>query len=360
MYGYDISNYQSVINIPGIHSDFVIQKASEGNWYTDPTLTRHANAVLKSGKLLGLYHFSDGQSVESEVDHFIRCIKPWIGKATFWLDFEGNALKMGTGYAKRWLELFWKKTGIQPGIYMMLSAENGMNWSGIANHYPLWIAQYNNYNITGYSARSLYGNLHYWNHWSIFQNTSTGRLAGYYHNLDLNHAVMTHDEWRKMAHDKTKHSISTSSGDEFEMSWHPQMEYDTIGHVKVNLHSGADIYDSVDFKHKVGKAKYASEHWIREMKDGAFRIGKNQWLSGEDVVVKLNPLAVNSNAHDMEFVITSDKCWTQNELSTKAKGIKYLKKGSHWKIFGRKGQFIRVGSKADGEYVNADRGLVKL
>ena len=177
MYGFDISNYQWTIDIAKIHADFVIQKATEGTDFVDGTLTNHANQVLKAGKLLGLYAFSDGRDYKSEVNLFIKAVKPYFGKATFWLDFEGNALKQGGQYARQWLEYFEKKTGHKIGIYMMLSAENSLNWSGVANRYPLWIAQYNNYYATGYSGRSLYGHLNWWKNWDIFQFSATGSLA---------------------------------------------------------------------------------------------------------------------------------------------------------------------------------------
>lgn len=360
MYGFDISNYQWTIDIAKISADFVIQKATEGTNFVDGTLTNHANQVLKAGKLLGLYAFSDGKDYKQEVNLFIKAVKPYFGKATFWLDFEGNALKQGGQYARQWLEYFEKKTGHKIGIYMMLSAENSLNWSGVANHYPLWIAQYNNYYATGYSGRSLFGHLNWWKNWDIFQFSATGSLAGYSRNLDLDHARLSHADWRKMAGMKS----DDDDGDDWEMTWHPRMQYDTKGHVKVNIKSGADIYSDINFTHKIAKAKYGKEFRTAKTEKGAYYVkysgDKYAWISGEDVIVKTNPLAYNENCHDIEFQVTSNSAYTQNELNPKAKGITHLPKDSKWVVYGRKGKYLRVGSKKTGMYINADKGLIKL
>lgn len=358
MFGYDISNYQPTLNCKAVNGSFVIQKATEGNWYRDPTMKKHADEALADGKLLGLYAFSDGQDYKSEVDLFAEYTKEYRHKATFWLDFEANALKNGAEYAKKWLAYFEKKTGIKPGIYMMLSAENSMNWADVANKYRLWIAQYNNYNPVGYMTRSLYGSLRHWKQWDIFQYSSAGNLAGYNGNLDVDRAHMTKSDWLKMAQG------TESGGDDFEMSWHPRMKYDTKGHVLVNIKHGAYLYTTPDFEQRIEKIKYKTEMRTIKVQTGAYYVkapdGVHGWLSGEDVLVKTNPLAYNEKSHDLEFVITSDNAYTQNELTGNAKGIKYLPKGSKWIAFGRKGKYIRVGSKATGMYVDGDKGLVRL
>ena len=204
--GIDISSWQEDINVAKVNADFVIVKATGGAGYTNPCLKAHADATLKAGKLLGLYHFARERGCPStavkEADYFIEKAKPYIGKATLWLDWEADALAMGASWAKAWLDRVREKTGITPGIYMSKSICRNYDWSAVMlDGYPLWAAQYASYNPTGYQKNPWTDAYGYgpWKSPLIFQYSSSGRIAGYGGNLDINLFYGTVADWEKLA-----------------------------------------------------------------------------------------------------------------------------------------------------------------
>ena len=54
--GIDVASYQAGLNPAKVPCDFVIVKATQGTSYINPDFWRMAEAVLKAGKLLGIYH----------------------------------------------------------------------------------------------------------------------------------------------------------------------------------------------------------------------------------------------------------------------------------------------------------------
>ena len=119
--GIDISSWQDDLVVSAMGTcDFVIVKATGGAGYSNERFRRHADETLAAGKLLGCYHCArdwgyEG-SAEAEADHFIDAFRPYVGKAIPFLDWEADALDLGTSWAKRWLERVKAKTGVTPVI----------------------------------------------------------------------------------------------------------------------------------------------------------------------------------------------------------------------------------------------------
>ena len=180
-------------------------KATGGTGYTNPYYRLHADAALKAGKLIGFYHFareaSCAGSATAEADYFVKAVGPYVGKAILVLDWESGALLMGPSWAKKFLDRVYAKTGVRPLIYMSKSVTSNYNWSSVAKNYKLWVAQYPNYNKTGYLAKPWTDGNGYgaWSGPTIFQYTSSGRLSGYSGNLDLNKFYGTAGDWAKLA-----------------------------------------------------------------------------------------------------------------------------------------------------------------
>ena len=196
--GIDISHWQKNINLDVVPCDFVICKATEGTTFVDSTCDRFYQQAKKNGKLLGVYHYADGGDVHKEADFFINNCKNYIGEAILILDWEskGNASfgKDDFNWVKTWLDYVHAKTGVKPMLYISKSIMN--KFKGIGD-YGLWIAQYANYNPTGYQEKP-------WNEGAykcaMRQYTSSGRLNGYDGNLDLNKFYGDASAWRKYAH----------------------------------------------------------------------------------------------------------------------------------------------------------------
>ncbi|MBR3160913.1 MAG: hypothetical protein IKG18_07695 [Atopobiaceae bacterium] len=203
--GIDISSWQDDL-VPAAMSttDFIIVKATGGAGYTNECFRGHADATLAAGKLLGCYHYARDRgyegSAEAEADHFINAFRPYIGKAIPFLDWEADALNLGVAWAKTWLDRVKAKTGVTPGIYTSKSVCYAYDWSSVAKAYPLWVAQYPNYEETGYKSEPWTDGWDFgaWSDPLIFQYASTGRIPGYGGNLDLDLFYGTKADWQRL------------------------------------------------------------------------------------------------------------------------------------------------------------------
>ena len=87
-----------------------------------------------------------------------------------------------------------------PGIYTSKSVCFAYDWSSVAKTYPLWVAQYPNYEETGFTSEPWTDGWDFgaWSSPLIFQYTGTGRIAGYGGHLDLDLFYGTKDDWRRL------------------------------------------------------------------------------------------------------------------------------------------------------------------
>ncbi len=186
--GFDMASYQDGIDLASVPSDFVIVKATQGNWYTFDNYAHYANSALGLSKLLGLYHYAEGvRSAVEEAKYFVNRISGYVGNALLVLDWEGDAISKGVSYAKTWLDTVHSLTGVRPLIYMSNSVVNSYDWSSVAQSYGLWNAgYYAGYDSMGYQDYPpIYGDLGAWGGCTMYQYTSSGRLDNYSGNLDL-------------------------------------------------------------------------------------------------------------------------------------------------------------------------------
>ena len=203
--GIDIASYQRTLSPAKVPGDFIIIKATQGTGYINPTFEAQADATLKAGKVLGLYHYANGSGVTGEVNYFLQAINKYIGKAFLCLDWENipnggaNAQFANPAYAKSFMDEVRKRTGLTMFIYgSKESCFNALDWSAVkAAGYPCWGAQYANYNtVNGYN-QDPWQSSRPWGAWgtkvSIFQYTSSLRLSGYDGNLDGDLAYITLD-----------------------------------------------------------------------------------------------------------------------------------------------------------------------
>ena len=204
MNGIDISNHQKGIPLSKIAADFVIIKATQGVSYKSPSFYAQITEALSLGRLVGVYHYASQGGAIPEAEHFLSVVQPYIGQVILCFDWEKdqNVNFTNPEYAVAWLKYVEQRTGIKPFIYMSKSVcrQYANKWD---NRYPLWCAQYKNqlpqigYNLTPWTDTKGFGP---WAGCQILQYSSKGRLAGYaLHNLDLDMAYITADEWRAYA-----------------------------------------------------------------------------------------------------------------------------------------------------------------
>lgn len=201
----DISSWQSDLDVTRMaDTDGVIVKATGGASYRNPCMKEHMGQAARAGKLVGLYHFARDRghegSAQAEADFFAAAAKPYVGKATLWLDWEDGAIVLGPKWAKAWLDRVKAKTGVTPGIYMSKGVCNQYDWSAVAKDYPLWVAQYPNYERTGWQREPWTDSAPFgaWGKPIMFQYASTGRVKGYGGDLDLDLWYRDRAAWLSM------------------------------------------------------------------------------------------------------------------------------------------------------------------
>lgn len=204
MNGVDVSSWQTGIDVSDMQMDFVIAKATEGTSYINPDCDRVYQDAKGSGKALGVYHFARVGDALSQAEYFVDNISGYIGEAVLVLDYEGNAVNQGVGWAKDWLDAVYNMTGVKPVIYMSNSVIHRYDWSSVQSAgYGLWNAAYyyGYQTIHGFlSNPPRSGSVSPWDaNGMIYQYTSSGRLNGWGGNLDLNIYYGNRSDWNNLA-----------------------------------------------------------------------------------------------------------------------------------------------------------------
>lgn len=186
-HGIDISSHQGGLNIAAIWADFVIVKVSEGTGYENPFWRAQAEATLAAGKKLGLYHFANDEDAGEQARYFLDRAKGYAGRATFWLDWEADAVGLGPGPALAFLNQLAAETGSTPGFYTYQNVLSSFDWSAVAARFPLWVAGGPDYSDYGRSySDPPVPNVPYWGGGAlVHQYTEDGYLPGYSSHLDL-------------------------------------------------------------------------------------------------------------------------------------------------------------------------------
>lgn len=200
MNGIDISSWQSSIDLRNVPFDFVIVKATEGINYVNPTCDKHIQQAIFLGKKWGFYHFAAGNDPVVEANHFYQNCKNYFGNGIPALDYESYGRK-GVAWVKKFLDRIYELTKVRCMVYMSQSVTNEEDFTEVAKHHALWMAQYATNSKTGYQANPWsQGNVGAWNGIvTIHQYSSNGYIGGYNGPLDLNIAYLTPDGWDRIA-----------------------------------------------------------------------------------------------------------------------------------------------------------------
>ena len=200
MNGIDISNYQKGLNLASVPCDFVIVKATEGTYMVQDTCDPWVQEAKRLGKKWGFYHFAGGGDAIAEADFFVKNCSNYFGEGIPVLDYEMYGRK-GTAWVKRFLDRVYEKTKVRCMVYTSRSVLTEENWGAIAPNHALWVAQYPNYNHTGYQSDPWFpaGSIGAFKFVTMHQYTSSGRLSGWNGNLDLNIAYLDRNGWDAIA-----------------------------------------------------------------------------------------------------------------------------------------------------------------
>ncbi|MEP0805989.1 MAG: LysM peptidoglycan-binding domain-containing protein [Chloroflexota bacterium] len=208
--GIDVSYWNAGIDWPKVRATgqrFVFAKATEGDFYSDPTFPANWSGAKTAGLLRGAYHFFranvDGRKQAKKFIDYIKSTRD-NGELPPVLDLEthdGQTNARIISRAKDWLDeveaAFGKKPIIYSGQYFLQDhfSEAGGGPPSWAKDYPLWLAQYPNVYVEGQQPFLPRG----WFKWTFWQYSEKGRLNGINANVDLNVFNGTLEELYKFA-----------------------------------------------------------------------------------------------------------------------------------------------------------------
>jgi GH25 family lysozyme M1 (1,4-beta-N-acetylmuramidase) len=229
--GIDVSFWDAGIDWPKVRAAgqrFVFVKATEGDFYSDPTFDGNWSGAKSAGLLRGAYHFFRcNVDPKKQAARFIDYVKSVDdnGELPPVLDLESNdgqTKDKVIARAKIWLDAvekaFKKKPIIYSGQFFLqdfLSVAGGgpPAW---AKDYPLWLAQYPNQ----YNAGMLPFLPRGWFKWGLWQYSDKGVVNGIHASVDMNVFNGTLEELYKFAGvqlpDQTPKTHTVAAGDSFE------------------------------------------------------------------------------------------------------------------------------------------------
>lgn len=146
MIGGDLSHHNYGAVDP-TYWDFVFLKASEGRTYVDHCMERYLEDLAQGGVIpfIGFYHYArpENNAPLTEVEHFLKTIKPHIGNCMVALDIENEALRVDhlDDWVMTWCNEVANRTKSKPLIY--ISSSQAHKVIGSLKKYPLWVAHYN-------------------------------------------------------------------------------------------------------------------------------------------------------------------------------------------------------------------------
>jgi GH25 family lysozyme M1 (1,4-beta-N-acetylmuramidase)/Tfp pilus assembly protein PilX len=139
--GDDISNYQQ-FKSSGVQ--VVIQKATQGETFTDSLLQYRATNLTKYGFLVGYYHYANNDSQpDAQAQHFLDAINGLHSDTVLWLDIENEGdwnKQQAVAFTKEFIS-YVQARGHKIGIYSGLNFYNDYLSDSNLN-VPIWLASY--------------------------------------------------------------------------------------------------------------------------------------------------------------------------------------------------------------------------
>ncbi len=176
--GIDVSNYQRAIDYERVKNagiEVVYIKATEGQTITDAYLRRNYENARANGLKIGFYHFvrarNNAQAV-AEAEYFANAISGMTADCRLAMDFEifGSLTNEQVNEISfTFLRKVEEITGKEMVVYSNTYSARTVFSQGLANQYPLWVAEYE-VNEPQNNGK--------WNTWIGFQYTDKGIIDG--------------------------------------------------------------------------------------------------------------------------------------------------------------------------------------
>jgi GH25 family lysozyme M1 (1,4-beta-N-acetylmuramidase) len=144
----DLSHHNGIVDLAQARQAGIlgiIQKATQGATFVDPTFQTNFDKALDAGLLLGAYHFGTGDDGVIQAEHFLNTVQP-DENTLLVLDFENNPTgpSMNLEEARAFITHVQQATGRWPGLYSGHYIKNllGSNLDAILANSWFWLAQY--------------------------------------------------------------------------------------------------------------------------------------------------------------------------------------------------------------------------
>lgn len=232
--GIDVSYWDAGIDWPKVRATgqrFMFTKATEGDFYADPTFDDNWSGAKSAGLLRGAYHFFrcnvDPKKQATKFIDYVKSVND-NGELPPILDLESNdgqTKDKVISRAKTWLDLveaaFGKKPIIYSGQFFLQDflSEAGGGPPAWAKDYPLWLAQYPNTYVEGSQPFLPRG----WYKWTFWQFSEKGMVNGINAKVDMNLFNGSLEDLYKLAgaqiiteKPKTPQKHTIAAGDTFE------------------------------------------------------------------------------------------------------------------------------------------------
>lgn len=164
----DISHWSGTVNLAQAKASGltgVLQKATQGTGYVDPTLTTNAAGATSAGLPFGTYHFGTNGDGTAQASFYLQTVRGISGLLV--LDFEANSTpptSMTVAQAEAFVQKIQQATGVWPGLYCGSYARGLLSGSSsaiLANCW-LWYAQYGSSPVIPQPT---------WSSWTMWQYT---------------------------------------------------------------------------------------------------------------------------------------------------------------------------------------------
>lgn len=194
--GIDVSYWNAGIDWPKVRAAgerYVFAKATEGDFYADPTFDDNWRGAKSAGLLRGAYHFFRcNVDAKKQANKFIDYVKSMndMGELPPALDLEtndGQTRDKIIARVKTWMDIVEDAFNRKPIIYSRAFflqdyfSEGGGGPPAWAREHPLWLAEYPNVYIEGSQPALPRG----WFQWTFWQYSQTGRVNGINAKVDL-------------------------------------------------------------------------------------------------------------------------------------------------------------------------------
>lgn len=193
--GIDVSSFQGAIDWRKVKSDgivFAFARVSDGVDVVDQSFAKNYRAMKRVGIRRGVYqHFRASVSPKKQVELLVAAIRrsgrPDLPVVADVETDDGRPPEEVRARLKTWLHLIERRTRRRPIIYTSPSMSPTLGRGFGAYH--LWVAHYD-----VECPRAVDG----WRRWSLWQRSSTGRVAGINGNVDLDTFAGTNRELRRL------------------------------------------------------------------------------------------------------------------------------------------------------------------